>query len=73
MHVFEEGLVVAERVENKQQPQNSAHKILQLQAKRNYIGIITDITGPLLYKVKVTDGTEVCHHVDSVKEINMQL
>ena len=33
-------------------------------------GIITDITGPLLYKIKLTDGTKVRHHVDSVKQRN---
>ena len=33
-------------------------------------GIITDITGPLLYKIKLTDGTKVRCHVDSVKQRN---
>ena len=33
-------------------------------------GIITDVTGPLSYKVKLNNGTEVRHHVDSVKQRN---
>ena len=31
-------------------------------------GIITDVTGPLSYKVKLNNGTEVHRHVDSVKQ-----
>ena len=30
-------------------------------------GIITDVTGPLSYKVKLNNGTEVHRHVESVK------
>ena len=29
---------------------------------------VTDITGPLSYKIKLTDGTEVHRHVDSIKQ-----
>ena len=29
---------------------------------------ITDITGPLSYKIKLTDETEVRRHVDSIKQ-----
>lgn len=39
-------------------------KILHHQNK----GTITDITGPLSYKIKLTDGTEVRRHVDSIKQ-----
>ena len=31
-------------------------------------GVITDVTGPLSYKVRLNDGTEVRRHVDSVKQ-----
>jgi len=31
-------------------------------------GVITEVTGPLSYKVKLTDGNIVCRHVDSVKQ-----
>ena len=31
-------------------------------------GVITDVTGPFSYKVKLSNGTEVYNHVDSVKQ-----
>ena len=31
-------------------------------------GVVTDVTGPLSYKVRLNDGTEVRRHVDSVKQ-----
>ena len=38
-------------------------------SKQKWIeGTITDITGPLSYKIKLTDGTEVRRHVDSIKQ-----
>lgn len=53
------------RMENSELETLSMHNISQLQAENPWIlGIVTDITGPLLYKVKLTNGTEVHHHYD---------
>ena len=31
-------------------------------------GVVTDVTGPLSYKVRLNNGTEIRRHVDSVKQ-----
>ena len=29
-------------------------------------GIVTEMTGPLSYKIKLNDGSIICHHIDHI-------